>query len=189
LEDRRAVGDAPTQSSLRWQWPEQGDFLRDLVIWTLRARLPRTAELPLAEGVIRQVHAGLSPLEALKDVAWEHVIRLLRQAAFRLQVLIEATPIAFDGRVDQALQYLASTNADAWTPFWGEIIRTFGHQLRGEHAPERIATSWHVGTQSVARAALSGAGLAPDVATLGEPAASLLEIILEGMFPQAAGWS
>lgn len=180
-----AEGDAPTQSSLQWQWPEHEDFLRDVVIWTLRARLPRLGDLPLAEGVIRQVPAGLSPLEALTDLAWEHVIRLLRQPAFRLQVVVGATPLAFDSRVAEALQYIASDNADAWSPFWREIVQALGSQLCTDSVPQRLALGWHIGIESVARVALPSAGFDPNALTVGEQARSLLKIILDGLFPVA----
>jgi hypothetical protein len=173
----------PDEADFRGLWPDPDQYVRTVLILSLRRRRPDVADFPSAASVIDETLAGRDTLvQALERVALAHVLRLARDPAFRLQVVIEATPLGDDARVAEEINAVTSANVAVWLTFWEEITRRFGRRNWTGADTRRLAAFWYTGTEGVARAALHAYRVGASESSMSEPTRSILTLTVLGAF-------
>lgn len=117
----------PTEAAYRYRWRTQTGYLRDLVVYALRPRMARPEETSKAADVL---FSDGGPLDEKVDrVAYNEVLNLHGDKAFRLQMVFQAT-LAHDSHVANALRRIDETNVQAWKAFYQEVLDRLGLRLR-----------------------------------------------------------
>jgi hypothetical protein len=120
-------GTPPTEAAYRYRWRTQTGYLRDLVVYALRPRMARPEETSMATDVLLGDDGPLD--EKVDRVAYNEVLNLHGDKAFRLQMVFQAT-LAHDSHVANALRRIDQTNVDAWKAFYQEVLDKLGLTLR-----------------------------------------------------------
>jgi len=120
-------GSPPTEAAYRYRWRTQTGYLRDLVVYALRPRMARPEETSKAADVLLGEHGPLD--EKVDRVAYDEVLNLHDDKAFRLQMVFQAT-LAHDSHVANALRRIDETNVQAWKALYQEVLDRLGLRLR-----------------------------------------------------------
>jgi hypothetical protein len=116
----------PSESAYRYRWRTQTGYLRDLVVYALR---PRMASPEETEKAARVLFEG-GPLDrAIDRIAYDEVLNLSKDKAFRLQMVFQAI-LSHDDHVANALRRIDETNFSAWKEFYQEALGRLGITLR-----------------------------------------------------------
>jgi hypothetical protein len=103
-----------SESAFRYRWRTQTGYLRDLVIYALR---PRMASPQETEKATRVLSEGKPLDQAIERIAYDEVVNLNEDKAFRLQMVFQAI-LSHDARVADALRRIDETNVQAWRAFY-----------------------------------------------------------------------
>lgn len=126
-EHNHDKGSPPTEAAYRYRWRTQTGYLRDLVVYALRPRMARPEETSMAADVLFSDHGPLD--EKVDRIAYDEVLNLHGDKAFRLQMVFQAT-LAHDSHVANALRRIDETNVQAWKAFYQDVLDRLGLRLR-----------------------------------------------------------
>jgi hypothetical protein len=116
----------PSESAYRYRWRTQTGYLRDLVVYALRPRMASPEETEKAARVLFQEE---SLDKAIDRIAYDEVLSLNKDKAFRLQMVFQAI-LSDDDRVANALRRIDETNFEAWKTFYKQALDHLGMKLR-----------------------------------------------------------
>jgi hypothetical protein len=125
-EHHGGKGGLPTEAAYRHRWQSQVHYLRDLVVYALRARLGTPKETAKAKAALYQ---GQPLDKAIDRIAYDEVNDLNKDPAFRLQMVFQAM-LAHDDSVADMLRRIDKTNFETWRDFYREAFAQFGIRLR-----------------------------------------------------------
>jgi hypothetical protein len=142
---RQGQEEKPSESAYRYRWRTQTGYLRDLVVYALRPRMASPEETEKAAGVLSR---GGPSDEAIEKIAYDEMVNLNKDKAFRLQMVFQAI-LSDDDQVANALRLIDATNFEAWKAFYQEALDRLGITLREDVQIDDFAYALQAAGQGV----------------------------------------
>jgi hypothetical protein len=145
-----------TESAFRYRWNTQAGFLRDLAIYSLRSRLTSPGQSGKAASFLfgNDTDAGPGDFdEKVDQIAYDEVLNLKNDKAFRLQMIFQAI-LAHDDQVANALRRIDSAHVEAWKNFYADAFGRLGLRLRPDVSFDDLAHALHAAGEGVVFRAL-----------------------------------
>jgi hypothetical protein len=146
----------PTESAFRYRWNTQAGFLRDLAIYSLRSRLTSPGQSGKAASFLfgNDTDAGPGAFdEKVDQIAYDEVLNLKNDKAFRLQMIFQAI-LAHDDQVANALRRIDNAHVEAWKNFYADAFGRLGLRLRPDVSFDDLAHALHAAGEGVVFRAL-----------------------------------
>ena len=146
----------PTESAFRHRWNTQVGFLRDLAIYSLRSRLTSPGQSGKAASLLfgNDTDAGPGAFdEKVDQIAYDEVLNLKNDKAFRLQMIFQAI-LAHDDQVANALRRIDNAHVEAWKNFYADAFGRLGLRLRPDVSFDDLAHALHAAGEGVVFRAL-----------------------------------
>ena len=145
-----------TESAFRYRWNTQAGFLRDLAIYSLRSRLTSPGQSGKAASFLfgNDTDAGPGAFdEKVDQIAYDEVLNLKNDKAFRLQMIFQAI-LAHDDQVANALRRIDNAHVEAWKNFYADAFGRLGLRLRPDVSFDDLAHALHAAGEGVVFRAL-----------------------------------